>query len=132
MIGVVTTDAMYPALLRYWRGSRGMSQLDLAGAAEVSAKHISFLETGRARPSREMVLRLATALGVPLREQNAMLVAAGFAEMFREPDHGLLSIEDRARLAHEALDRLVRPTAHALLRAVRSTARPRPSAPAIT
>jgi transcriptional regulator with XRE-family HTH domain len=63
-----------------------MSQLDLAGAADVSPKHISFLETGRAKPSREMVLRLATTLGVPLRDQNALLVAAGFAEAFREVD----------------------------------------------
>jgi transcriptional regulator with XRE-family HTH domain len=75
---------VFPALLRYWRGARGMSQLDLAGAADVSPKHVSFLETGRAKPSREMVL--ATTLGVPLRDQNALLVAAGFAEVFREVD----------------------------------------------
>jgi transcriptional regulator with XRE-family HTH domain len=85
MIGTVT-GTMFPALLRYWRGARGMSQLDLAGAADVSPKHVSFLETGRAKPSREMVLRLATTLGVPLRDQNALLVAAGFAEAFREID----------------------------------------------
>jgi transcriptional regulator with XRE-family HTH domain len=85
MIAPVTAT-VFPALLRYWRGARGMSQLDLAGAADVSPKHISFLETGRAKPSREMVLRLATTLGVPLRDQNALLVAAGFAEAFREVD----------------------------------------------
>ncbi len=83
---VSVTDSVYPALLRYWRGSRGHSQLDLAGAADVSAKHISFLETGRARPSREMVLRLATTLDVPLRDQNTMLEAAGFSEGFAEPE----------------------------------------------
>ncbi|MEM1032991.1 MAG: helix-turn-helix transcriptional regulator [Myxococcota bacterium] len=77
---------VFPALLRYWRHARGLSQLDLAGAADVSARHISFLETGRARPSRAMVLRLGASLDIALREQNAMLVAAGFAEAFTEPD----------------------------------------------
>ncbi|MGH1346441.1 MAG: helix-turn-helix domain-containing protein [Nannocystales bacterium] len=76
-------DNVFPALLRYWRGARGLSQLDLAGASGVSAKHISFLETGRANPSQEMVLRLATTMDLPLRDQNALLVSAGFAEMFR-------------------------------------------------
>jgi len=78
------TDATYPALLRYWRNARGLSQLDLAIAAAVSPKHISFLETGRSRPSQEMALHLATTLGLPFREQNAMLVAAGFAPRFEE------------------------------------------------
>lgn len=77
-------EGVFPALLRYWRGRRGLSQLDLAGASEVSAKHVSFLETGRAQPSREMVLRLAATMDVPLRDQNALLMAAGFAEAFRE------------------------------------------------
>lgn len=75
---------VFPALLRYWRGARGLSQLDLAGAASVSAKHISFLETGRANPSQEMVLRLASTLDLPLRDQNALLVSAGFAAVFEE------------------------------------------------
>ena len=80
---------LYSALLKYWRGLRGMSQLDLALAADVSARHVSFLETGRAQPSEEMLLRLAANLDVPLREQNAMLRAAGFDELFEEPsiDH---------------------------------------------
>jgi len=78
------TDTMvFPALLKYWRGVRGMSQLDLSLAAEVSARHLSFLETGRSKPSREMVLRLGATLGVPLREQNSLLEAAGFAPSFR-------------------------------------------------
>lgn len=77
-------DNVFPALLRYWRGARGLSQLDLAGASAVSAKHISFLETGRANPSQEMVLRLATTLDLSLRDHNALLVAAGFAAKFRE------------------------------------------------
>jgi transcriptional regulator with XRE-family HTH domain len=69
-------------LLREWRQRRRMSQLDLAGEADISTKHLSFLETGRAQPSREMVLNLAEQLEVPLRERNRMLVAAGFAPVF--------------------------------------------------
>ncbi|MBI5279312.1 MAG: helix-turn-helix transcriptional regulator [Burkholderiales bacterium] len=70
--------------LRHWRQHRRMSQLDLAQEAEISTRHLSFVETGRSAPSREMVLRLAERLDVPLRERNAMLVAAGFAPMYRE------------------------------------------------
>ncbi|WP_428267288.1 helix-turn-helix domain-containing protein [Haliangium sp.] len=77
---------LFPALLKYWRRQRGMSQLDLSLAAEVSARHISFLETGRAAPSAEMILRLGAALNMPMREQNAMLSAAGFERAFAEPD----------------------------------------------
>jgi len=62
-----------------------MSQLDLALAAEVSSRHVSFLETGRSRPSQEMILRLASTLDVPLREQNAMLRAAGLEDAFPDP-----------------------------------------------
>jgi transcriptional regulator with XRE-family HTH domain len=71
-------------LLRDWRLRRRLSQLDLAGEAEISTRHLSFVETGRAAPSREMVLRLANRLDVPLRERNALLVAAGFAPMYGE------------------------------------------------
>ena len=71
-------------LLREWRQRRRLSQLDLAGDAEVSTRHLSCVETGRALPSREMVLRLAERLDVPLRERNALLVAAGYAPMFGE------------------------------------------------
>ncbi len=71
-------------LLREWRAARGFSQLDLGLAAGVSTRHLSFVETGRSRPSREMVLRLAEVLEVPLRECNAMLAAAGYAPVFRE------------------------------------------------
>src|SRR5512144_628815 len=77
--------ALFPALLRHWRTRRGLSQLDLALAADVSARHVSFLETGRAQPSREMVLRLGATLNVPLRDQNVMLRAAGFPDAFAEP-----------------------------------------------
>src|SRR5262245_28095440 len=68
--------------LRGWRQRRRLSQLDLAADAEISTRHLSFLETGRAQPSREMVLRLAERLDVPLRERNTLLVAAGFAPVF--------------------------------------------------
>jgi len=72
------------SLLREWRGLRRMSQLDLAMAAEISPRHLSFVETGRAVPSREMVLTLARALEVPVRERNSMLTAAGYAPLYRE------------------------------------------------
>lgn len=67
--------------LRHWRQRRRFSQMDLAHVAEVSTRHLSCVETGRASPSREMVLRLLERLDVPLRERNAWLVAAGFAPM---------------------------------------------------
>jgi transcriptional regulator with XRE-family HTH domain len=68
--------------LREWRQRRHLSQLDLAVDAEISARHLSFVETGRAAPSRDMVLKLAERLNVPLRERNVLLVAAGFAPAF--------------------------------------------------
>jgi transcriptional regulator with XRE-family HTH domain len=71
-------------LLREWRQRRRMSQLDLSLEAEISTKHLSFLETGRSQPSREMVLNLAERLEIPLRERNVLLVAAGFAPVFGE------------------------------------------------
>jgi transcriptional regulator with XRE-family HTH domain len=74
----------FGSLLRWWRKRRGLSQLDLAGVAGTSQRHVSFLESGRAQPSREMVLCLAAALDVPLRQQNALLLAAGFAPVWRE------------------------------------------------
>jgi transcriptional regulator with XRE-family HTH domain len=70
--------------LREWRQRRRLSQLDLAGHAEVSTRHLSFLETGRSLPSREMVLRLADRLEVPLRERNRLLTAAGYAPLYAE------------------------------------------------
>jgi transcriptional regulator with XRE-family HTH domain len=70
--------------LREWRQRRRMSQLDLALEAEISTRHLSFMETGRASPSRDMVLHLAERLEIPLRERNALLVAAGFAPVFSE------------------------------------------------
>ncbi|AME24402.1 MULTISPECIES: helix-turn-helix domain-containing protein [Burkholderiaceae] len=87
-------------LIKHWRERRRMSQLLLANEAEISSRHLSFIETGRASPSRAMVLRLAEYLDVPLRERNQLLTAAGFAPVFRER-----SLEDQsmapARLAVE-------------------------------
>ena len=71
-------------LLRMWRQRRRLSQLDLAVDAGISPRHLSFLETGRSTPSREMVLRLAEQLDLPLRERNRLLVAAGYAPLFPE------------------------------------------------
>ena len=90
-------------LLREWRERRRLSQLALALDAEVSTRHISFLETGRARPSREMLLRLTERLEVPLRERNTMLLTAGFAPAFPERD-----LDDPALgVARAAVDRVL-------------------------
>ncbi|WP_374776683.1 helix-turn-helix transcriptional regulator [Streptomyces sp. NBC_01310] len=78
-----TTPAV-GALLRTWRERRGISQLELAGRADSSSRHISFIETGRSRPSEEMVLRLADRLDVPVRERNALLLAAGYAPRYAQ------------------------------------------------
>jgi len=80
------TPPRFGSRLRWWRVHRGRSQLDLAGAAGTTQRYVSFLESGRTQPSREMVLRLAAALEVPLRQQNALLLAAGFAPAWRESD----------------------------------------------
>jgi transcriptional regulator with XRE-family HTH domain len=73
----------FGALLRHWRSVRRVSQLELALDADISTRHLSCIETGRAQPSREMVVRLAEALLVPLRERNALLLAAGYAPLYR-------------------------------------------------
>ena len=77
-------NGSFGALLRHWRNVRRVSQLELSLDAEISTRHLSCVETGRAQPSREMVLRLAEALEVPLRERNAMLLAAGYAPLYRQ------------------------------------------------
>ena len=74
----------FPQLLKTWRAKRRLSQLDLALESGVSQRHLSFLESGRANPSRSMILQLSETLEVPLRERNQWLVAAGFAPVFRE------------------------------------------------
>src|ERR1700710_888533 len=90
--------------LREWRQRRHLSQLDLAGDAEISARHLSFVETGRAAPSRDMVLKLAERLEVPLRERNVLLVAAGYAPAFPQR-----SLDDPAlKSARAAIDLVLR------------------------
>ncbi|MER5772456.1 helix-turn-helix domain-containing protein [Streptomyces sp. NPDC001985] len=103
MTTAVTRTGVGP-LLRGWRERRRVSQLELALRADSSARHISFVETGRSRPSEEMVLRLAEHLDVPVRERNSLLLAAGYAPRYAEtplddPSMGTL---------REALDRLLR------------------------
>jgi transcriptional regulator with XRE-family HTH domain len=93
-------------LLREWRQRRNLSQLELALRSAISARHLSFIETGRAQPSREMVLHLAERLDIPLRERNRLLLAAGFAPVFGER-----SLEAREMApVREALERFL--TAH--------------------
>lgn len=95
---MASRSALFPALLKHWRTKSGLSQLDLAIASDVSARHISFLETGRSEPSSEMVLRLSAALSVPLRHVNAMLSAAGFEPAYPEGDIAALPAEAKHAL----------------------------------
>ena len=95
--------APFGQLLRRWRQQRGWSQLALSLRSEVSARHLSWLESGKASPSRAMVLRLAEHLEVPPRERNALLAAAGYAPLFRERP-----LDDpRLAPARQALQRLL-------------------------
>lgn len=80
------SENAFGQLLKHWRSQRNFSQLDLSMASDVSQRHISFLESGRSHPSRDMVLTLATVLDIPLRQQNKMLTAAGFAPTYSEFD----------------------------------------------
>ena len=90
-------------LLRDWRQRRRLSQLDLAVEAEVSTRHLSFVETGRSKPSRELVLHLAEHLDVPLRDRNGLLLAAGYAPVYRET-----ALDDAAMApVHAALDKIL-------------------------
>nr|WP_258544555.1 helix-turn-helix transcriptional regulator [Micromonospora provocatoris] len=91
-------------LLRQWRQRRGLSQLDLAIAADVSARHVSLVETGKSKPSSNMILRLADQLHVPLRDRNRLLLAGGFAPRYAERplDHNALSA------VHDAVRRVLR------------------------
>src|ERR1700730_18175414 len=83
-MAVATAPAPIGELLRSWRWRRSLSQLELSLNAAVSSRHLSFVETGRARLSREMLLPLAEHLEVPLRERNGLLLAAGYAPLYRE------------------------------------------------
>lgn len=100
-------------LLRGWRERRRLSQLELANRVEVSTRHVSFVETGRSRPSREMVLRLAEHLDVPLRDRNQLLLAGGYAPIYTESSlhsPAMLAIRTTLRrllVAHEPFPALV-------------------------
>jgi len=96
------SNGNFGALLRHWRSVRRLSQLDLALDAEISTRHLSCVETGRAQPSREMVLRLAETLQIPLRERNALLLAAGYAPFYLHTALDMPEIE-AARRAVELL-----------------------------
>ena len=96
----------FPQLLRFWRTRRGHSQLALALAADVSQRHVSFLESGRATPSRNMILQLAEELNVPLRHRNQMLLAAGFAPAY--PEQGLTAPPDEASPMMQAVRHAVK------------------------
>jgi transcriptional regulator with XRE-family HTH domain len=93
-------------LLRHWRRARHLSQLALAGEASTTQRHLSFIESGRSQPSREMLLRLARILDVPIRERNQLLLAAGYAPLYRET--GLA--DEQAAQVRAALERIL--TAH--------------------
>ena len=80
----MATTTQFGTLLRHWRQARRYSQLDLALQADISSKHVSFLETGRNQPSREMILRLTQAMDVPLRDRNLLLNSAGYAPVYEE------------------------------------------------
>ena len=95
---------LFGPMLRTWRRRRGASQLSLALQSGVSQRHVSFLESGRAKPSREMVVQLSTALDVPLRQRNAMLLAAGFAPVYRESN---LAAPELAPV-RQAIDRMLK------------------------
>ncbi|HEX9522393.1 MAG TPA: helix-turn-helix domain-containing protein [Reyranella sp.] len=95
---------MFGPMLRTWRRRRGASQLALALQSGVSQRHVSFLESGRAKPSREMVVQLTTALDVPLRQRNTMLLAAGFAPVYRETSLGAPELTP----VRQAIDRMLK------------------------
>jgi transcriptional regulator with XRE-family HTH domain len=90
-------------LLRDWRQRRRLSQLDLASEAEVSPRHLSFVETGRSKPSRELLLHLAEHLDVPLRDRNSLLLAAGYAPSYHETPLAA----DEMRPVRDALDKIL-------------------------
>lgn len=101
--GMAHTAPSFGDHLRDWRRRRRLSQLDLACEADISTRHLSFIETGRSRPSRDMVLHLAERLEVPLRERNTLLVAAGFA-----PAYPVRPLDDPAlALARRAVERVI-------------------------
>src|SRR5512145_3344809 len=99
----MATTSPVGSMFREWRRRRQLSQLELALTADISARHLSFVETGRSQPSREMVLHLAEQLDVPLRQRNELLLAAGYAPVFPERP-----IDDPSlAAARQAMERLL-------------------------
>jgi transcriptional regulator with XRE-family HTH domain len=103
-MATLTSSAGVGPLLRDWRSRRRLSQMELALDADVSARHLSFVETGRSKPSRELLLQLAEHLEVPLRERNALLLAAGYAPAYAERPLG----DEAMAPVLEALERLLK------------------------
>ncbi len=103
MTAATLTASAFGSLLRDWRQRRRLTQLDLGIQADVSARHLSFLETGRSRPSREMVLLLAEELDVPLRGRNELMTAAGFAPAYTEHSLGDAELSDVQRSLNRIL-----------------------------
>src|SRR5215469_11270642 len=104
MTALAAEPAPVGRLLRDWRERRRLTQLDLALRAEVSARHLSFVETGRSRPTSEMILRLARHLDVPLRERNVLLLSGGYAPAF--PVNRLADPPMQA--VHQAIEHVLR------------------------
>jgi transcriptional regulator with XRE-family HTH domain len=102
-MSTITATRAFGELIRDWRQRRRMSQLDLAVEADVSTRHLSFIETGRSRPSRELVVHLAEQLDVPLRDRNSLLLAAGYAPGYRETE---LDAEEMAPV-RAAIDKIL-------------------------
>src|SRR4051794_24653056 len=100
----ISTSGGVGSLLRDWRARRRLSQMELALDADVSARHLSFVETGRSKPSRDLVLQLADHLEVPLRERNALLLAAGYAPAYAERPLG----DEAMAPVRDALERLLK------------------------
>jgi transcriptional regulator with XRE-family HTH domain len=122
-VAATKTPSSFGVLLREWRRRRGVSQLELSLDSEISARHLSFVETGRSNPSRETVARLAETLEVPLRERNALLLAAGYAPLYVERPLDAEEMEpvrdalDRFLRAHEPYPALVVDRRHNLVSA---------------
>ncbi len=115
------TSMLFPALLKYWRGRRGLSQLDFSVRAGVSSKHISFLETGRSTPSEEMVISIAAALALSGRQRDELLMAAGFEGAIDDTPalevEGVRSIVEQMFEAHEPFPMMVLDGAYDVLAA---------------
>jgi len=103
-MSTATQSAPVGSLLREWRTRRRVSQLELSSETGVSTRHLSFIETGRARPSRDMVMRLAEFLELPLRERNALLLAAGYAPEYAQTPLSAESMRDVRRSLQALVD----------------------------